>query len=163
MKASPLASEALVPQPHGGALRRGGTNRGGPGAPPSLLREKLRGSFADRIRVIESIADGRPMQTVGVRIMDIAPHVACPNCGELGVVPKDLASAVVEVQLPASASPKDRIASIDLLAKYGLGQLKEISVESVRERVGKTLEVIREHVSPDLYQAMLPQLKAQWS
>lgn len=32
----------LVPQPHGGALRYGGTNKGGPGRPPTELRRTLR-------------------------------------------------------------------------------------------------------------------------
>lgn len=32
----------LVPQPHGGALRRGGTNKGGSGRPPDAFREFCR-------------------------------------------------------------------------------------------------------------------------
>ena len=56
---SPKVGE-LVPQKHGGAIRKGakpGTNRGGTGRPPSLIRQRLRGSFDDRIRVLEEIAD----------------------------------------------------------------------------------------------------------
>jgi len=50
---------ALVPQPHGGAIYGGGVpgHRGGPGRPPSALRERLRGSFEQRIAVLENIAD----------------------------------------------------------------------------------------------------------
>lgn len=33
---------ALVRQPHGGALRNGGTNKGGPGRPPEYLRIRSR-------------------------------------------------------------------------------------------------------------------------
>ncbi len=49
----------LLPQPHGGALRGGGKpgNRGGTGRPPSVIRERCRGSFEDRIVVLEEIAD----------------------------------------------------------------------------------------------------------
>ena len=32
----------LVPQPHGGALRNGGTNKGGSGRPPDLFKRRLR-------------------------------------------------------------------------------------------------------------------------
>ena len=39
------------------ALRHGGTNAGGPGRPPSELRRTLRASFAERIRILEEIAD----------------------------------------------------------------------------------------------------------
>src|SRR5438309_3227482 len=50
---------ALVPQAHGGAVYSGGVpgHRGGPGRPPSALRERLRGSFEDRVSVLEAIAD----------------------------------------------------------------------------------------------------------
>ena len=32
----------MIPQKHGGALRYGGTNRGGPGRPPNEIRNKMR-------------------------------------------------------------------------------------------------------------------------
>jgi hypothetical protein len=32
-------------------------NAGGPGRPPSELRQRLRGSFADRLAILEEIAD----------------------------------------------------------------------------------------------------------
>lgn len=38
---------ALVPQPHGGALRNGGTNKGGTGRPPDAWKAKMR-ELADR-------------------------------------------------------------------------------------------------------------------
>ena len=49
--------ELSIPGRNGGRLRNGGTNKGGPGRPPSEIRSKLRGSFADRIKVAEQIAD----------------------------------------------------------------------------------------------------------
>ena len=52
----------LVKPPHGkGFLRHGslpGTNAGGTGRPPSAIRERLRGSFEERIAILEEIADG---------------------------------------------------------------------------------------------------------
>jgi hypothetical protein len=56
-KENPLPTGALVPQSHGGALRNGGTNKGGPGRPPSVLREKMRGALVDRIPIAAQIAD----------------------------------------------------------------------------------------------------------
>ena len=49
-----------VEQPHGGALKSGGTpgNAGGLGRPPSAIRTYCRGSFEQRIPILEAIADG---------------------------------------------------------------------------------------------------------
>ena len=54
-----LAEPDLVRQPHGGALLSGGVpgHRGGAGRPPSVIRERCRGSFAERLTVLEEIAD----------------------------------------------------------------------------------------------------------
>jgi hypothetical protein len=46
------------PGNNGGRLLTGNPgNGGGPGRPPSQIREQLRGSFEQRIRVLETIAD----------------------------------------------------------------------------------------------------------
>lgn len=49
----------MAPQPHGGALRVGSLpgNTPGTGRPPSELRERMRGSLAQRIQIAEEIAD----------------------------------------------------------------------------------------------------------
>ena len=69
----------------------------------------------------------------------------------------------VELEVDASATPKDRLAALDLMAKYGLGALKEISVENVRERVQRTLGVIRAHCPPETVEKMLPELRSAWA
>lgn len=59
MKRSGKQSVEMIPQPHGGALKRGnpeGSKTGG--RPPSSLRKRLRESGDDRIRVLEEVADG---------------------------------------------------------------------------------------------------------
>ena len=73
-----------------------------------MLRQRLRGSFEDRIRVLEEIADD------------------------------------------TSADCQDRIRGLDVLAKYGLGTVKEVSVDEVRERVRRTVEVIRNELPENL-------------
>jgi hypothetical protein len=50
LSVAPVGS--LVRQRHGGALRNGGTNRGGPGRPPEAIRAKSRDEF---VRIIEEI------------------------------------------------------------------------------------------------------------
>lgn len=57
----------LVPQPHGGALRHGGTNAGGPGRPSDLFRERCRASLerAKALEVAESIISGDILEEIG--------------------------------------------------------------------------------------------------
>lgn len=109
-----------VRQPHGGALNRGGTPGNAGGRPPSVLRARLRGSFEDRVKVLEEIAD--------------------------------------DAKLP----PVDRIRAIDLLGKYGIGQLRELSVEAVRERVRRTLQVVSDSLPPAEAARIISQLRAVW-
>ena len=48
----------MEPQPHGGALRRGGTNRGGPGRPRDAVRQlALRGAAQAVPRLIEIVTN----------------------------------------------------------------------------------------------------------
>ena len=54
-------STGLIPQPHGGALKPGGTpgNAGGTGRPPSQIRAALAHSFDERRYIYEKIADNK--------------------------------------------------------------------------------------------------------
>jgi len=114
---------ALTPQPHGGALYAGGIpgHIGAGGRPRSVLRQRLRGSFEDRIRVLEEIADD------------------------------------------TSADCQDRIRGLDVLAKYGLGTVKEVSVDEVRERVRRTVEVIRNELPENLTTHVINLLRDIWT
>ena len=120
---SPVQVGVLIPQPHGGALRHGavpGTNSGGTGRPPSAIRERLRGSFDERVAVLEDIADSNAESTA------------------------------------------DRIRAIDLLAKYGLGTLKEISTEDVAGRLRETIAIIRRRLPKSEADALLNEMRGVW-
>src|SRR2546427_8351809 len=119
----PAELPALVPQAHGGAVYSGGVpgHRGGSGRPPSALRERLRGSFEDRITVLEEIADDD------------------------------------------EADPQDRIRAIDTLAKYGIGTLREVSVEHVRDRLRETLQVLSEELPSKQAAHLINRLRGIWS
>jgi hypothetical protein len=154
----------LVPQPHGGALSpgAGGGAQPGAGRPPSVLRDKLRGSYGERIQFLDDVIDGKVMQTIEVPLISVLPHVVCPNCGEHGQEPKGGVVSLLTVTFTAkaSASVKDRIMALEQMAKYGLGAQKEVSVENVRERVQETLRIIGLHCEPEqaetLYRAIEP-------
>ncbi|MEO7502995.1 MAG: hypothetical protein ABIW94_10205 [Gemmatimonadaceae bacterium] len=143
--------KALVPQPHGGALLKGGNdgNRGGRGAVPSLLRERLVGSFEQRIPVLERIADGVPIVRVEIPLSELVGHVSCPKCGKAFMPdnPKDLATVTVEAK--QSARPSDQIRAVDTIGKYGPGEKHEITMVSaeVKDRLRQTVDLINSRAS----------------
>lgn len=116
------ADPPLVPQPHGGALLAGGKvgNPGGTGRPPSEIRKRLRGSFEERIKILEEIADAKEQ------------------------------------------SSTDRLRAVDLLAKYGLGTTKELTVEHVRDRLQQTIAAITETLPPEQADALLAKIEPLW-
>jgi hypothetical protein len=117
------------------------------------------------MRFLDSVIDGTVMQRVRVKLADVLPHVVCPNCGEGGQEPKDgvLALDDVAFEAKASATVKDRLAALDHQAKYGLGVLKEVSVENVRERVEETLRIIRLHTSPEQAETLFAAIEPVWA
>src|ERR1044072_494682 len=117
-KSAERPRRALVPQPHGGALLPGGTGAAGTGRPPSLIRERLQGSVADRNRVREAIADGVPIEHAEIPFVAILPHVTCPTC-ETQMEAKDPSALfTVTIKGKVSAKAKDRTSAIDIMAKY---------------------------------------------
>lgn len=159
---SPSKTPMRVPAHGRGALRVGGTNRGGSGRPPSVIREQLRGTIAERAGMLEQIMDGVPLQRTRVEVGLLAPFVECTKCGESTIRPKG-AAAGIEIEAIVSASPKERIAAYDTAAKYGLGALKEVSIENVRERVMATLEVIRQHCPAQQATTIVNALRPIWA
>ena len=86
----------MVAQEHGGALKSGGTpgNKGGTGRPPSAIREHCRGSFAERVAILEDIADGKPLSMTKI-------------------------DGDEEITIQVSAAIRERTQAIDMLGKYG--------------------------------------------
>ena len=52
-----IAVGTLKPQAHGGALRHGGTNRGGPGRPGSKVQKLSERNYVKRMPILAEIAD----------------------------------------------------------------------------------------------------------
>lgn len=134
---------AGVPQAHGGVLvpGAGGGPQPGAGRKPSAIRELCRVEFARRIPLLAKLADGVPVETVlktGNKLKDVTRSSASADVGE-------------------------RIRAMETLAKYGLGTVKEVSVENVRERVKDTLGVIARHTSPDQHDAICAELRDVWA
>jgi hypothetical protein len=114
----------LQPGPRGGMLMSGGTNKGGPGRPKSVVRAAYMESFAARLKVLEDIADGVPVQKTTV----------------LGVGGKD---GIQELEAITSASPGERIRAIDTMGKYGIGVQTETEHSG-----GAVFEMVVRHEVP---------------
>jgi hypothetical protein len=113
-------STDLIPQPHGGALKPGGTpgNAGGSGRPPSEIRAAMRRHLD--LEVLDDVLQKR-------------------KDGKL-----------------------DTLDVAEFLAKYGLGTMKEVTVENVRERLRLTLEVLRRELSAPQLRIIIPQIEGVW-
>jgi len=86
-----------------------------------VLRERLRGSFQERVKVLEEIADD------------------------------------------AQADPQDRIRALDVLAKYGLGVTRELSLDEVRDRLRETVTLIRRDLPQEQATQILTRLREVWT
>jgi hypothetical protein len=62
----------------------------------------------------------------------------------------------------ADQAPSDRLRAVEVLAKYGLGQLREASVEDVRDRLRQTLAIIREELEEDTAERVIERLATVW-
>lgn len=83
---------------------------GGPGRPPSAIREYCRGSFAQRVPILEQIADGKPM-----------PRTIKKGDGE-------------SVTIDITPDLRDRVQAIDMLGKYGGVDKLALTVEEQPEQ-----------------------------
>lgn len=62
----------MIPQAHGGSLRRGGTNRGGSGRPPSAIREIALRGFEKALPILAKIAhNANANDTDKIRAIDV--------------------------------------------------------------------------------------------
>jgi len=60
------------------------------------------------------------------------------------------------------AGELDTLDVAEFLAKYGLGTMKEVTVENVRERLRLTLEVLRRELTAPQLRIIIPQIEGVW-
>lgn len=134
---APLTAETppLVPQPHGGALYRGGVkgNRG------NRLRKELTSAalhmVADRMPVLGSIADGVVVEWTEVD--------------------------GVRVPMLASPTPGERTKAMALLWDIA-NSAKKVNMGEVRKRLTQQVEVIRRTLPREQADALLQALAEVW-
>ena len=150
-KAPPQTGQ-LVPQPHGGAIRWGGTNKGGTGRPKDELRAMLLEIGRDTAApFLESVLDG----DVTVRLVGTCSH--CHKDTDITDEWED------QLEDAVGRSVETRIRASEQALKYGLGTQKEVSVQNVRERMERTLELIQRMVEPEAAKALIEAIRPVWS
>lgn len=147
-----------VRQPHGGTLVPGagkGPAKGAPnaGRPPNELRALLRLSITDRMPMLAAVMDGDVVQRTRIPLLSITPHIECDDCGGKNIKPSMAIedALFIEIEGTTSASIANRLSAWDMSAKYGLGALKSVSVDEVRERVQQMLDLAKSLMSPEQY------------
>jgi hypothetical protein len=91
-------------------------------------------------------------------------HARCPACGIQGLIPKGDAvdAALLTFTVDVSATVKERIMALEQMAKYGMGTLKEVSVDNVRERMEATLRTIHEVLPAPQAELVTKAIEAHW-
>lgn len=149
---------ATMPGKHGGTLKRGGQ----PGVPPGVLRDALKQSFAARIPFLESVADGAAAIVIRFPVRNLLKHLE-PQCHECGAELKLLdGHEDHELSLQTSPPIKERLMAMDLMAKYGLGYTKELTVDTVRGKLVATIELIRETLPDSQAEKLLKAMREIW-
>jgi hypothetical protein len=113
----------------------------GPGRPHSRIKAALAGAFEDRIPRLQAIADGE---------VELCIRQKCPKCGH----------EPEPVPMPVRTATTDVLKAMDLMGKYGLGQ--GVDPETVRQRLARTINVIRTRFPGAAGEACLDELAEIW-
>lgn len=130
---------ALVPQPHGGALRNGGTNKGGPGRPPEILRNRSRDVFEKWLAWADTVMDQ------AIAAQQPAPEGEKKN-GKPAKVPDE--TAVLSIGKTAG--------------RFGFPLEDMVSRQWVREQLQKQVEVLTNIFPPAEAERALAALSNLW-
>jgi hypothetical protein len=137
---TPITTGALVPQPHGGALRNGGTNKGGMGRVPTRVRRLARESFYRVIPRLAAIAEGENIKQTAV--LSIGNNEG---------------SEIEHFEGPAK--PSDQIKAAAVLAQVGMGE--NISAEDVKARLVAQTRILIEELGPEAAEPIIKRLGKQ--
>ena len=110
-KATGLAVGALVPQPHGGALRNGGTNVGGTGRPPDEIRKAMRGNL---VEILPGLLEQYNAGTLDhIRFADFLAKYGLGTKEELSIVSSDVKARLIrQVQVITAALEPDAASAL---------------------------------------------------
>lgn len=99
------------------------------------------------------------------------PAPGAPNAGRPPSAVRSLLRESFAARIPlaeaiaddAGQSAADRLRALDLLARYGVGAARDITVEEVRDRLARTIATVRAAVPPELADPLLTRLREIWT
>lgn len=130
---------------------------------PKAIRDALRSSYYGNMPFLAQVLAGEVLSKIEYPIIALLPYAECPNCGEVGLAPQEALAAIQTIEVRTSATVKERLAALEHQAKYGLGQLREVSIDDVREKVLQTIQIIRAEASEGVAEAILRRIEPVWS
>ena len=128
----------LIPQPHGGALKRGNPGNRGGGGTRSAIREKIAGVMDEfGVGVLQEIITAPREVTV-----------TC-ECGQ-------------QHKVKPGSSDADILRGVDIASKYSVGTITQIDTEMVRARLERTLDLIDETLNEEDAARLRAVLREVW-
>jgi hypothetical protein len=130
-----------------------------------VLRQRLRGSAAERVKILEEIADGLATEDIEIPLALALHYVACPTCGDRLESAARGSSELVRIKERASARAADRKGAVDVLLKYGLGEkleVESVSREDVAQRLTETYAVLKRELTRSDYVRVVRLIAPTW-
>ena len=128
----------LIPQPHGGALKRGNPGNRGGGGTRSVIREKIAGVMDEfGVGVLQEIITAPREVTV-----------TC-ECGQ-------------QQKVKPPSSDADILRGVDIAGKYSIGTITQIDTEQIREMLGQTIDLIDETLNEEDAARLKAALREVW-
>jgi hypothetical protein len=118
----------------------------------------------------EKSAPGRPFTGVGDPRNGRGPLPGAPNAGRPPSAVREAfrkaagerLGVLTDIADGTKRAPGDRIRAVEVLARYGLGQLREASVEDVKDRLRETLAILREELDVETAHHVIDRLAEVW-
>lgn len=135
---TPAPGTLVVPK-HGRGMIRHGSDTPGPGRPPSAIRKTARDSLDKRMGFLDRVIDGEMIEH----------KVQAPGAAEPLIIRR-------------SADLADRMRAFRELREMGLGTLKEINSEEVKERLSATLREIHAYLPVEQASELVSRIERCW-
>lgn len=153
-----------VPSHGGGRLKVGGHNPGA-GRPPSVVRRTALGFFDAALPKLGAVAQGLATERSTVKLAEVLKVIECAKCGPKTRfrVKGNRKANEVELEAMTTARVADQVRAATALGNLGLGPDKQLTVESVRERLQRMIAVLREELPAELFKRVEPRLRHVWT
>lgn len=124
----------------------------------------LRGDLDDYAYVLRDIAGGECVERIEVPLLVLLERAECPECGGKFKALQGVDARKVRIEGKISANPADRRGAVDTMAKYGIGIVKTVSADEVKEQLQAVVETVgsAEFLSVEQRDRLLKRMEKAW-